>query len=134
MPSINYLKKKLLFAIIENTKIEGECIIYTGVITSDGYGQLSHDYKRYRIHRLIGCIVRNLEYNTDYEFHHTCGNKLCVNSNHVIPLTKREHSQITGKRKICINGHDTSVVGRSKNNVCLACRKMYNNINNKKNK
>lgn len=114
--SYNKWKKTLLETfldkILENSKIVGECIIYTG--SSDGgYGHFSYRHKLYRVHRLAGCIFYKISFdNNQIEFHHKCKNTLCFRSSHLQPLTKGDHAKITRTSRFCLYGHDKNLYGR----------------------
>jgi hypothetical protein len=41
------------------------------------------------------------------EIHHSCGNPLCVNPEHLIAVTRKEHVELSPKVVSYINGHKT---------------------------
>lgn len=118
------LSEKILYIMLHQSKIVGECIVFTGGLNAQGYGRIYHEGERYLIHRLVCCLVKNVSYKTYKEFHHTCENRACFNTNHVIPLTTIEHRRITHTVKFCSRGHEISIVGRASNGCCNACEKL----------
>lgn len=81
-------------------KVEAEtgCWIWQGYVTSKGYGQTttpSHGKTVMPAHRaiyieLVGEIGEGLV------LHHTCENRLCVNPDHLEPITQAEHNRVHG--------------------------------------
>jgi len=130
----NSLNEKLLAKIIHNSTIINECIIYTASLDSDGYGEFYFNGKKFKVHRLIACITRSIDYNSYVEFHHKCSNKACFNNNHLEALTKREHSKITMTKKFCTRGHDINIAGRNKWGECNSCYSNKRKTNRKRRK
>jgi len=74
-----------------------QCWEWTGSRDRDGYGRVRSGKARQRgqtdlAHRLfyemhVGPIP------TGHDLHHKCGNKSCVNPQHLAPLTRRRHIQ-----------------------------------------
>ena len=87
----------------------GECQIWTRGRHGDGrYGGVWHDGRVWMAHRmfytrLVGVIPEGLQ------LHHTCGNKLCVNPDHLQPVTAQQHVDIEPAhekhRTHCPSGH-----------------------------
>lgn len=125
------VQEVFLDLILFNSKINNECIEWTGQLQAYGYGVLYYKNKMYLIHRYLYCIIHKLSYNNTSEVHHICKNKKCINSKHLELKTKVEHAKLHGYKKICWRGHDTSITGRSKQGVCLICRKLWHDIYNK---
>lgn len=93
----------------------------------EGYGQVKLGLKTYQAHRvswllIIGPIPEGRE------MHHTCGNKLCVNPDHLLAVTDMEHSLIDGaacvnRRKThCAKGHEYSPGNTALYNGKRICR------------
>lgn len=64
------------------------CIVYTGYVTPEGYGQVADNRTTYRAHRLayaqmVGPIPDGLQLD------HLCRNRRCINPNHLEPVTAR---------------------------------------------
>lgn len=87
--------EKLADRIFARADDDGDCLVWTGAKNRpDGYGVIGWRVggKQYRayVHRLVyegfnGAIP------ADHEIHHCCGNRLCVNPDHLEVVTDREH-------------------------------------------
>lgn len=72
------------------------CWLWTGHTILNGYGQVYHDGRSQMIHRIVyaaakGAIPQGLDLD------HLCRNRLCVNPDHLDPVTNRENA-IRGAR------------------------------------
>lgn len=80
----------------------GICWEWTGVVDAYGYGRsgglLAHRYV-YRL--LTGVDLSGLE------LHHMCENSVCVNPDHLRPITRVEHNAMK-RRSFCSRGHRRS--------------------------
>jgi HNH endonuclease len=88
-----------------------ECRIWVGARTRDGYGladvgDLYTDGKRHRTlaHRAVWLRVRGPLASRDVTLHHTCGNKLCVNLDHLEVRGRSEHAALH-RNEVCLRGH-----------------------------
>lgn len=117
------------------------CHIWCGCTYGGGYGWFAVDKKNGSkpAHRVAYFIERG-EIPDGFELHHVCENKLCVNPQHLKPLTKAEHTRIGPAAKAsgaaslskthCRNGHEFSVSNTSywgpgrKWRVCKECKKL----------
>lgn len=68
--------------ITENARREGECLVWQGALTKDGYGRIRDGKRMVRVHRAIwerdhGPIPDGAEVD------HTCWNRACVESAHL---------------------------------------------------
>ena len=68
-----------------------ECWLWSGNMTKDGYGRVKINGKTHLAHRLsyalnVGELVDRLV------IHHKCGNKACVNPNHLAQVTSKENT------------------------------------------
>jgi hypothetical protein len=71
-------------------KNENECWIWTGAKTRYGYGQFYFRSKVHPVHRLMYTFIYG-EIRYGKVIHHTCHNRLCVNSDHLIEMDYDEH-------------------------------------------
>ena len=75
-----------------------QCIFWSGPKDRAGYGRISIGKKRrMQAHRwayeqIVGPLA------SDLHLHHLCGNKLCINSTHLKPLSNSEHRNYHPKR------------------------------------
>jgi len=134
-------------AFFEKVDKTGECWLWTGTLTSKGYGRFYIHSKRYRAHRWSYERFAS-EIEDGLTIDHLCKNKACVKPGHLEAVTnsvnlRRHHENdntITEPRDwengTCKNKHNLSIVGyidRKKKNKngkisreCLGCRKDQN--------
>lgn len=73
---------------------QGDCLIWTGARRTGGrYGRIAIDGERFGAHRIAyeckhGYLPEHLH------IHHTCGNNLCINPDHLVPLEPRDHMRL----------------------------------------
>lgn len=99
--------------LLAHRKIEGDCWIWTGSATRDGYGVLAHKGKQKRVHRLsyeefIG------EINEGFFVCHKCDTPLCFNPNHLFIGTPKENTIDSSKK-----GRLATIKGESHKNAKL---------------
>lgn len=71
--------------------MESECIIFTGAIRSDGYGEIKVDGKVLRAHR-AAYELKNGPIPEGLSIHHTCANRTCINPDHLQAVTERDNT------------------------------------------
>lgn len=129
-------------AFFEKVNQTSECWLWTGTLTSRGYGRFHIHGKRFRAHRWsYERFVNKIEEGLTID--HLCKNKSCVKPQHLEAVTNSVNisrywandSSITESRDwktgTCTNGHDLSIVGyvdRKKKNgsisrECIQCRR-----------
>lgn len=74
---------------------ESGCWIWTGALDK-GYGAINWNGSRRCAHRVLYEILRGPIPN-GYECHHLCGNRSCINPNHIELVTRSEHMQLDGR-------------------------------------
>jgi len=69
-----------------------DCVLWQGWLDSKGYGRIERDYgeRTYWVHRLAYESVSGPIPDT-YHVHHKCGNRACVNPEHLEALSRNEH-------------------------------------------
>jgi hypothetical protein len=108
------------------------CWVWTASLTSTGYGQIEVDYQKVKAHRvayklLVGDIP------TDKELDHLCQNPVCVNPEHLQPVSHRDNV-IRGKgwakdnlaKTNCPQGHPYDLINTKfyKNDrQCRTCKR-----------
>lgn len=103
---------------------ENGCWNWLGRLSRDGRGWRRHTRAHRAVYEeLIGPIPKG------YDLHHSCENKLCVNPNHMEPLTPEAHKLAHGVVGVtilrCRAGHaltEDNVVHRKCGRECRACR------------
>lgn len=86
--------------LLNNTKRNGDCMIWQGNVMSDGYGRVYVDHKPWRVHRLIITLVTRQPIPKGYLVCHTCDTPLCCNPDHLFLGTPKQ------------NHHDAMAKGR----------------------
>lgn len=110
---------------------ENGCILWTGFLDRDGYGQFVVDGRNVRVHRWsyehhIGPIPDGLVID------HLCRNRACVNAKHMEPVTPLENTRrgvaptaINARKTACKRGHvftETNTVAVPGGRACRTCR------------
>jgi hypothetical protein len=72
-------------------RVEGGCWEWRGYVTPSGYGSLKLHNSNHRVHRLVYEATRGAIPN-DLVLDHLCRNKICVNPEHLEPVTILENS------------------------------------------
>ena len=97
------------------------CLLWTGARKNGGYGYVQRQRsKAIRIHRIV--YEEFVEPLDNRILHHTCGNKACVNPDHLEPVEDQtEHWQYHAS-KLCPQGHNdwrrTPSTGRRYCRIC----------------
>ena len=69
--------------LLNNTKRNGDCMIWQGNVISDGYGRVYLDGKSWRVHRLVVTLMTGQPIPKGYVVCHTCDTPLCCNPDHL---------------------------------------------------
>ena len=75
-----------------HTERQGACLVWTGTISSNGYGAVRHQGAMRGAHRVayelaVGPIAEGMEID------HTCHNTRCVNVTHLRQVTKKQNAE-----------------------------------------
>lgn len=91
------------------------CWIWTGGTINNGYGQSFSEGKKCLAHRLSYTIFEG-EIPSGLTIDHLCKNILCVNPNHLQPVSMRENvmrsnsvCSLNSKKTHCSRGHEYSI-------------------------
>lgn len=80
----SYYREKILERFKGNYKItEGNCHIWLGGKTTQGYGKTYIFKCLFRVHTLSALLFNDLEIWTPVYVRHTCVNRLCFNPQHL---------------------------------------------------
>lgn len=113
-----------------------DCIKATGKPdATTGYIRKSISNKIYYAHRLAFAAQYG-DIPEGYHIHHLCGNKICINTKHLVALSIKEHNKIhthprsmeeIAKRTECKYGHPLDGQNK-KQRYCLECHRQVNSI------
>lgn len=98
--------------IDRRTVSSGDCILWTGCTTPNGYGSITYDTKRYGAHVFIwrhsGRTIPN-----GLQLDHLCRNRRCVNPEHLELVTAQENvlrgvgiTAQNARKTHCKSGHE----------------------------
>lgn len=102
------------------------CWEWTGSTNSGGYGQSSYDGQPTTAHRAYWrCVVGPIA--DDMDLDHLCRNRLCVNPDHLEPVTRSENLERGYEARGCKNGHpfteeNMTVVNRTDGRTFRRCK------------
>ena len=77
-------------ALLTKTRPDGDCIVWTGSIGANGYGQYRTHDDNLTSHRLLWELVFG-QVPEGMAIHHTCENRRCINPYHLKLLSPAAH-------------------------------------------
>src|SRR4051812_22635773 len=84
-------------------KFSGECWIWTKSKTWNGYGLAAFEGKTTTAHRVLYQLIKG-PIPAGLDLDHKCRNRLCVNPDHLEPVTRRENLHRGFFARGCVNG------------------------------
>jgi len=82
--------------IVENTRLDGQCLIWTGGLSEKGYGRLDvtldGKVRNRRVHRIIWELQRG-PIPDGMVLDHTCYNRACWNLHHLHLVTVKQNNE-----------------------------------------
>lgn len=120
-----------MLRLIEKLQVSGDCLIFTGCTTHDGYGRFSYRKKTRIVHRVVWVLAgRPLAKHKD--LHHTCENKLCCNLAHLRITSHPNHRREFHRQVQCKRGHEMSgynaMILQSGYRRCRTCHNLRRNF------
>ncbi len=96
---VSSIKEAVLFKIISNVKVEGNCWIWQGQTSGNkeqtrghGYGRISVHGHTSAVHRVMWTLVHGY-IPAKKQVDHICSNRLCCNPDHLEMVTHKENQR-----------------------------------------
>lgn len=83
----------------KKAKFKGNCWLWPYAVNKDGYGKLRKNKQNYEAHRFMYQTLKG-NVSEGLELDHTCKNKLCVNPEHLEPVTHAVNCQRKSQSKL----------------------------------
>ena len=80
-------------------QVETSCISWQGATDPRGYGRKGKGTREERYVHRAAWVRANGEIPEKMQIHHLCGNRLCLNVEHMVLLTHSEHTRIHAYEK-----------------------------------
>ena len=118
-------KVRRLEDLLERTSREGECFLWTGSISKQGYARLGP----IEVHRLAFQLANGILIHTNFDVMHACRNRHCINPDHLSQGTRSDN--LTGRDRykggLCKRGHDLATTGKQRPGSHLFCAVCFPN-------
>ena len=116
------------------------CILFQGSVGGEGYGVAWINGRAVGAHRLAWLLAgRTIPRDKGVHLHHICGNKLCINADHLELLTPSDHSLLHARerwagRQACPKGHPYPESLRRTRNSCAVCEREWARVHRQRQK
>lgn len=135
MAGVKQLVAPRFWAKVRKTEF---CWIWIASTSENGYGQFSLNKKPVRAHRVAYELIKG-KIPEGMTLEHLCKNRLCVNPDHLEPVTLKENvlrgegvTALLSRQTHCKNGHEfteeNTYIPRDPKNgkrQCRECKKVY---------
>jgi hypothetical protein len=112
-----------------------QCWNWTGAISAGSYGSIYYEGRMQKAHRVMWRLERD-EIPDGMDLDHLCRNRLCINPDHLEPVTRSENLRRSplmdrhSHRTHCIRGHEftpenTRYKSSNGHRVCRECMRMH---------
>lgn len=113
-------------SVMTRTRIlDNGCVIFRGA-KINGYGCVRVEGSTVLAHRVVWSHFFGP---IEGELHHVCGTRSCVNVEHLLNMSKEDHTRLhrAGKRRShCKRGHELTPENRDVAGACRVCRNARN--------
>jgi len=109
------------------SKLDNGCWLWIGCTNADGYGTVGFHWKTCLAHRVFYEELKK-PIQEGYELHHKCGNRRCVNPDHMEEHLPHKHPDSNEMKTHCKRGHEftpenTAIHHRGARH-CRICRRL----------
>lgn len=116
-----------------------QCIEWKGDTHETGYGIVWVNGRAIRVHRIV-YTAKHGDIPEGFVVHHKCGNRLCININHLESMPDSLHKSISNNHyknvTHCIHGHEFTVENtrtyldakKRVHRYCLICRRRKDEV------
>jgi len=123
--------RQILISKMDMTCTGTSCWLWTGAVSSSGYGSVNIKGKRYSPHRLAYEVWKG-KIPAGHQIRHTCDNRLCIRPSHLLTGTHKDnaadreergrgrHPHNTNKTH-CPQGHEYEEAYGQR--ICRTCRR-----------
>lgn len=101
-----------------------DCVLWEGYVNKQGYGWVTRRGTQMHIHRYL--YEQEHGPQPGLHIHHSCGNRRCINLEHLIAVTPQEHHRLDqGRRTHCRRGHSYAEHGKPERGTARRCTRCH---------
>lgn len=108
-------------------KLENGCWDWTGCTNAEGYGSVTYQWRAWLAHRIFYTELKK-PIQKGYDLHHKCGNRTCVNPDHLAECLPRQHPDSQAMKTHCKRGHEftpeNTAIYKRGSRQCRSCRRI----------